>query len=308
MRHASLPTWIVCSFVGCALVACGGAIEHPPALDGGDARPTGFVRVVTWNVHDVFDEMDRTAAPGADDLVPSAAEVSAKLSAVGKVLARIDPDVAILQEVENEALLRRLASGPLAGRPYGTFLREGYDPRGIDVGILSRLPFQPGKSHLEERGPDGRHLWARDPVEILLPLEPAPLAVVGVHLISRLDPDNDERRRLQATRLREIADGLRHGPTAPIVIVAGDLNDLPVAPALAPLLADGSWVDLGHALPTLAAWTWAGDGLHERMDYALISAADRPLVTRVAVEEGPDVAAASDHRPLVVDLWLGHAE
>jgi endonuclease/exonuclease/phosphatase (EEP) superfamily protein YafD len=29
------------------------------------------------------------------------------------------------------------------------------------------------------------------------------------------------------------------------------------------------------------------------------------LVTRVEVMSGPDITAASDHRPLLVDLWLG---
>jgi endonuclease/exonuclease/phosphatase family metal-dependent hydrolase len=302
MRPCSLQ--LACAAAAALAIACGGT---SPGIVPADLHPLtdGPIRIVTWNVHDLFDEQDSTAIPGNEDLVLTTAAVETKLRAVGRVLTRIDPDVAILQEVENEMLLQRLSDGPLAGRQYGVFLREGLDPRGIDVGVLSRLPFTPGASHLDDRSPDGRHLWARDPLVIVVQHDPVPLALVGVHLVSRLDSKDDARRRLQATRLREIADDLRRDPNFPCVVVAGDLNDLPDAPALEPLLEDGAWVDLGRALPVAAGWTWEGGGLHERMDYALIGRSDLPLVTRFAVVDGPDVAAASDHRPLVVDLWPG---
>lgn len=299
-RHRIRPALLAVLVLG-----CGGAIA--PDVGPAPAPSGGPFRIATWNVHDLFDEQDRTTPPGEADEVLSAAAVEAKLAAVGRVLVRIDPDVVILQEVETEALLRRLAAGPLAGRGYQAFLRDGYDPRGIDVGVLARVPFTPGPSHLDERGADGRRLWARDPLEVAVPAAPQSLVVVGVHLISRLDPRDDERRRAQATRLREIADDLRRDPGEPCVLVVGDLNDQPAAPTLGPLLEDGAWVDLGRNLPSALAWTWGGAGLHERMDYALIARTDLPLVTRIAVEDGPDVAAASDHRPLVVDVWLGRS-
>jgi endonuclease/exonuclease/phosphatase family metal-dependent hydrolase len=284
-----------------AVIGCGGAsVSGPDPV----AVPAGFVRLATWNVHDLFDAEDRTAAPGDGDTVPTPAEVEAKLQAVGRVLSLIDADVAVLQEVENAALLERLSAGPLAGRGYRTFLREGHDPRGIDVGVLSRLPFEPGPTHLDERGPDGRRLWARDLVEIDLPLTPRPIVVLGAHLVSRLDAREDARRLLQATRLREVADAARGDRREPVVVILGDLNDVPGSPALVPLLGDGAYRDLGSAVPVTTAWTWSGGGVRERMDYALIAREDSALVMRVAVESGPAIAAASDHRPLVVDVWI----
>ena len=74
--------------------------------------------------------------------------------------------------------------------------------------------------------------------------------------------------------------------------------------ALRPLLSDGALADLGASVGERDGWTWSGGGAQERIDYALVPRRDAPLVTEVVVGSGPDVASTSDHRPLVVDLWL----
>ena len=209
----------------------------------------------------------------------------------------------LLQEVENLPLLERLAAGPLGGAGYRAFLREGLDPRGIDSGLLARVPVESVLGHLDDLTPSGAHLWARDPLEVHLATGGRPVALLGAHLVSKLQPA-DDRRRLQAARLRELADGLAAGASNPVVMVLGDLNDVADSDALAPLLGDGQLLDLGASLAPAAAWTWSGGGAVERLDYALVPVSERAVVSRFAVEEGPDVAAASDHRPLVLDLWL----
>ncbi len=279
------------------------ACSAPASPPDGAAPAPRSLRIVSWNVHDLFDELDCTSPPGELDTVVTHAEVEEKLAKVGSVLARLDADVVVLQEIENLPLLERLAAGPLAGLGYRAFLREGLDPRGIDVGLLARVPVESVLGHLEDRTPSGAHLWARDPLEVHLASDGRPVVLLGAHLVSRLQPA-DERRRLQAERLRQLADGLSAGPSRPLVMVLGDLNDLPESEALTPLLGDGALLDLGAGLPPANAWTWSGGGARERLDYALIPQVERAAVNRFAVEPGPDVAAASDHRPLVVDLWL----
>jgi endonuclease/exonuclease/phosphatase family metal-dependent hydrolase len=281
------------------LVAC-------TASTAGDPPPppqAALLRVVTWNVHDLFDEVDRTASPGSEDEVLTSTQLETKLARVGRVLAALDGDLLVLQEVENVALLEALAAGPLGGRGYLPLLREGADPRGIDVGVLARVPFRAGPSHLDELAEDGRRLWSRDVLEVHLRLGGRELVVLGAHLVSRLDPADDGRRREQAARIRQIADTIGAGPERPSVLVVGDLNDIAGSSTLAPLLADGGFQDLGASLPTEQGWTWAGGGSHQRIDYALISRRDAGSVTRVEVDAAPDVATASDHRPLLVDLW-----
>jgi endonuclease/exonuclease/phosphatase family metal-dependent hydrolase len=266
------------------------------------------LRVVTWNVHDLFDEVDDTVAPGDADTVLAPAEVEAKIARVGAVLGPLDADVYVLQEVENLALLERLAEEALPGRGYRAALREGFDPRGIDIGVLARAPLDVSwVSHLDDRTPGGGRLWARDLAELHLDVAGRHVVILAGHFVSRLDPSEDGRRLMQARRTRELADQLRAAEASPLVLVVGDLNDVPGSEALRPLLGDGALADLGAALPAADSWTWSGGGARERIDYALLPREDERLVTRVEVAAGPGIAAASDHRPVLVDLWLDGA-
>lgn len=258
-----------------------------------------MVRVVTWNLHDLFDADDRLAPPGELDPVPSPDEVEAKLARVAAGLRRLAADVVLLQEVENVAILERLAN--LAGYPEWRLV-EGPDPRGIDVAALARVPVLAYVSHQGERGGAGRVLWPRDCVELHLGVGgDAGLVVVGSHLSSALS-DDGTRRAEQAARLRAIADGLRD-TGASLVIVGGDLNDTPGSAALAPLLGDGAWVEPAVLLAP-DAWTWSGGGRRAVLDHLVMHREDAGEILGAAIAEGPDVAAASDHRPVVLDLWV----
>jgi endonuclease/exonuclease/phosphatase family metal-dependent hydrolase len=252
---------------------------------------------VTWNVHDLFDAEDRLVAPGALDEVPSPAEVDAKVAAVAAVLVRLDADVVLLQEVENAAVLGALAAraGYLEAR-----LVEGADPRGIDVAALSRLPVDRYVSHADDLAPTGLPLWPRDCVELHARAGALAIAVVGTHASSRLSDPDGARRALQAARLRELADALRAAAPHAVVLAGGDLNDPPDATSMAPLAGDGAWVDL--VAP--GAVTWSGDAGDARLDSLLVPHADVPLVLAAFVADGEDVARASDHRPVVLDLAL----
>ncbi len=273
------------------LVACGA----PPA----PAAPISL-RVATWNVHDLFDEVDRLAPPGADDLVRSPEEVEAKLDRVGEVLVRVDADVVFLQEVENLALLERL--GARAGYPEARLV-EGRDPRGIDVGALSRLPVLAYVSHRDDLAVDGSWLWSRDCVEVHADAGGLRLIVVGTHLVSRLY-DEDARRTEQAARMREIADDVAARFPDAVVLAGGDLNDLPGSAALAPIFAGSAWSDPAASLPEDAAWTWTGENARERIDYLLGGRGDTGVSLHPWVAAGAEVGAASDHRPAVLDLTV----
>lgn len=272
----------------------------PPLPDAG-AGSAAFVRVATWNVHDLFDEVDRLGPPGAADEVLAPAEVEAKLGRVAAVLARLDADVVLLQEVENASLLSRLAG--LAGYPEARLV-EGADPRGIDVAALSRLPVLAYLSHLGEVGTDGRPLWSRDCVELHVEAGGRRLVLVGSHLVSRITDPEGDRRAEQAARMRAIADEVASLRPEAAVLVGGDLNDEPGSPSLAPLLGDGAFTDAAAGLPPGEAWTWSGEAGRARLDHLLVARRDAGAPIHAVVLGGEDVAAASDHRPLAVDLWL----
>jgi endonuclease/exonuclease/phosphatase family metal-dependent hydrolase len=272
------------------LLACGPAAPRPPV------RGAAVVRLASWNVHDLFDEVDRLEPPGALDEVPAAAEVERRLDAVAAVLDRLDADAVLLQEVEDLPLLERLARR--CGYPEARLL-EGNDPRGIDVALLSRLPVLAYLGHAGDLGPDGRWLWPRDAVEAVLDAEGGRLVLLGTHLSSRLSDPSGSRRALQAARLRTLADGAAGRWGAEMVVAGGDLNDEAEAPALRPLLGDGAW---RSAAP--GDWTWSSGASRAALDHLALRAADAGALLAAGAADGADVAGASDHRPVVVDLLV----
>jgi len=289
MRRAACVTALLL-----AASACAPSVPRP---DGSGAAVPLAVRVATWNVHDLFDEVDRREPPGALDEVPPPAEVEAKLAAVAAVLRRLDADAVLLQEVEDAPLLVRLAA--LAGYPEARLV-EGNDPRGIDVALLSRLPVLAYRSHAAELEPDGTPRWPRDAVEAVLEAGGRQLVLVGTHLSSHLSDPDGLRRTRQAAALREVADAAGQGGA--LVLVGGDLNDEASAAALAPLLGDGAWAPAVVAGP--AAWTWSDGSARAALDHLALPRAWAGALLQAGVAGGADVAAASDHRPVAVDLAL----
>jgi len=277
------------------LVACG---PSAPRTSGGGADGPVAVRLATWNVHDLFDEVDRVAEPGALDEVPGPAEVEARLEAVAAVLRRLDADAVLLEEVEDRPLLERLAAR--AGYPEARLV-DGNDPRGIDVALLSRLPVRRYRSHAGEREPDGTWRWPRDAVEAALSAAGRPLVLVGSHLSSHLSDPSGARRARQAAALRALADAAAAAEPAALVVVGGDLNDEAASPALAPLLGDGAWVAPAAAAGP-AGWTWSDGTRRSTLDHLALPAGRLDALLDARVEAGADVAAASDHRPVVLDL------
>lgn len=281
------------------LCGCGPSAVRTP---GASADPPALLRVVTWNVHDLFDEV---ADPGDSAPAIPAGEVEARLEAAARVLRQLDADVVLLQEVEHLGLLRRLAdrTGHLEAR-----LLEGNDPRGIEVGLLSRWPVTRYLGHSGELAPDGRRLWPRDAVEAAVEPGGARLILLATHLSSHLSDPTGERRRVQAARLRQLAEAAVAAEPGALVLVGGDLNDGADAAALEPLFGDGAWLDCaGGAAGTAwrtgpAAWTWSDGRRHEALDHLALRAGQREARVAGWVADGPDVAAASDHRPVVLDL------
>jgi endonuclease/exonuclease/phosphatase family metal-dependent hydrolase len=278
------------------LLGCGSG-PSAARTGGSTADRPAVVRVATWNVHDLFDELTDPGTP-LDTALPPAL-VESKLDAVAAVLRRIDADVVLLQEVERLPLLQRLASR--AGYPEARLL-EGNDPRGIDVALLSRWPVTSYRGHATERSGEGRLLWPRDAVEAEVVLGGARLLVVGTHLSSPLSDPDGARRRLQSLRLRELADGAVAADPGALVLAGGDLNDEARAAALAPLFGDGCWLDADDPVAGLAAWTWSDGRRGEALDHLALPAARSGVLVAAWVADGSDVAAASDHRPVVIDL------
>ncbi len=292
-----------------------GAESGPDAAAAArDASPDGThsaagprrLRVVSWNVRNLFDATDD---PATYDDVPTLPQLRAKLQAIGTVLGRLDADIVLLQEVENRRVLDELADGPLADAGYvQRYLFEGHDPRGIDVAALCRLPVERVASHLDERFPSpdgsGTRRFARDLLELFVRVGDGTLVVATTHFRSQRDgADADHHRLAEATQVQRIV-ARRIATGHPWFLLAGDLNDTPGSPALQALQRDGVLQWLLGELPPSERWSYRAGRHRALIDHALATGALRSRLRglQVRFERNETVWSTSDHAPLVIDL------
>lgn len=270
------------------LLACAWACApaEPVAPEG----PVRRLRLLTWNVHNLFDAVDD---PYEDDVL-APAEVDAKIARLARVIQGADADLVALQEIEKATLLQRLAAR--AGYSQMIF-EEGNDTiRGIDVAFMARVPVDGYASHAGDRLPDvlgapPGYRFSRDCLEVHV----APLVILVNHLKSQATGgrESDAKRRAQALRVQEIAAGHRY------VAVVGDLNAPPESWSLEPLLG-GDLVDPFRGRPLAERATYVRRNRATVLDYILVSPSVRVVEARVLT--GAEVEASSDHRPVLAEL------
>lgn len=267
--------------------ACACASAEPVAQDDGPVRR---LRLLTWNVHNLFDAVDD---PYEDDVL-TPAEVDAKIARLARVLDDADADLVALQEIEKATLLQRLAAR--AGYSQMIF-EEGNDTaRGIDVAFMARVPVDGYASHAGDRLPDvlgapPDYRFSRDCLEVHV----EPLVILVNHFKSQATGgrESDAKRRAQAERVEQIAAAHRY------VAVVGDLNAPPESWSLEPLLG-GELVDPFRGRPLAERATYARRNRSAVLDYILVSPSVRVAGARVLT--GAEIEAASDHRPVLAEL------
>lgn len=198
---------------------------------------------LTYNVANIYGLRGKFKRISATDFIPiyekpPVPKPEEQVQQLRKILNDVDADIAILTEVESLSALKTLASETTS--PYKTFLIEGNDMRGIDIGFMvkSDLPVQAELfSHKDKEWKDPvtrrkTPLFSRDLPALLLRKnhEEKPFVMIfGMHAISLRGRPGD----FQSTRLRtaqfdgalEIIQEFRtkYGTDIP-VILAGDFN------------------------------------------------------------------------------------
>jgi hypothetical protein len=223
------------------------------------------------------------------------------------------PDILCVQETENLDALRALNADHFHGHYPYVVLLDGWDPRNIDVGVLSRFPITSLRSHIDDVDERGARIFSRDCLEVTVDLHGrASLTLFVNHFkskfadtpgataaeIAKATRDANQRRRKQAARvLALVRERFRGEHDTALYAVVGDLNDVPTSPWLAPLLRSDLLVDLleRHRAPD-DRWTYylRSDGLVQQIDYVLASKA---LAARVA---------ATRHRTHIERRGLGY--
>lgn len=240
------------------------------------------VRLVTWNLLG-------SAGPSVE--------------AVAGVLAPLDVDVVLLQEVQ-----RRQARG--IARALGgwnvtwTFKHWPLRVPAEGLAILSRLGWSQRRRIVLRPAPwwDWRRRVA---LVVELDLPEGPVVVVNAHL----SPHHAQRAGGLTTEVERLERALAEHWPGQDSIVAGDLNDSPGGAAHRALVSAGrhdAWAAVHGDLPEPAGATnWTpgprrGRAPTQRLDHVLVPAGWEPISARVLDDDG--LAELSDHLPLVVEV------
>jgi endonuclease/exonuclease/phosphatase family metal-dependent hydrolase len=185
------------------------------------------VIVASWNVENLFDEVD----DGGEypEFTPAQGWTRAKFWARCDALARVihsladgAADILVLEELEGQHTLEVLNGRFLGGLGYRhTFLAPDSVP-GVKTAVLSRFPFVRTGLHYPAEGSEP----LRPLVEVEVDLGSRSLVVIGNHWKSRIpSPAATEGLRLAAARvLARRITSLEARADRPFIVALGDFN------------------------------------------------------------------------------------
>ncbi|MFO0658589.1 MAG: hypothetical protein U0165_01965 [Polyangiaceae bacterium] len=303
-----------------AVSACGtdnnfAPIETRPDADNGpvDVLQTQPLRVANFNTHNLFnDKLDSPDISG--EQVDTTEVYQAHLTGVAKILAKLDADVVVLEEVENEAVLNDLVARPeIAEKKYDYHAISAGDPRGIHIAAISTIPFQKVLSHGDEKFlADGTlvtpptnetyYTFSRDCLELHISLGRS-IVLLGSHLKAK-SSDDPEKRLAEARRTRFIAN--EHVGVSGVVIL-GDFNDGPGSDPINALIGDNpAFTSAGALIPEADRWSYEYNGTRTLFDDQIVD----PIMTAFRdpasvsllhdSDLDPSLADVSDHAPIAV--------
>jgi endonuclease/exonuclease/phosphatase family metal-dependent hydrolase len=282
------------------------------------ARAAPFV-VATYNVEN-YTAADRMTAEGFRHAYP---KPEPEKKALRTVIRALHADVLVLEEMGPQPYLdelRRDLAREGAGYPFA-FLLEGPDPD-RHVAVLSRRPWTAVTPHADlEFSYFGRpEKVKRGLLEADFAGEGGGLTIFMLHLKSRItdqadDPLSAARRAGEAKAVRDLILEKFPDPSSSRFLVIGDFNDDLAGRALRLLMHRGK-MEIATALPAADSrgemWTefYRKEQTYSAIDHVLVSPGLLAAVRsgRAHVFDGPGVALASDHRPVVVMLDFAPAE
>ena len=238
------------------------------------------------------------AANGVDDWDGTIQFKRAKFSDTtrlntAKVIKALKADVQCFVEVENRDTISSF-NGDMLGTqkfPYNILI-DGNDPRGIDVGVLSRFPIKNLRTHIfdKEKPTSRSFIFSRDCLEVELEIAAGKsLFILCNHFKSKgysaSQADADKRRKIQANRVKDILKS-NYDLKTDMVVVLGDFNDTPDSNPLKDLLATPNLFDVlklkfGNDIEKTYTYFFKKK---LQIDYILISKPLKDLFTDAGVE------------------------
>lgn len=306
-----LATVLAVTAVGCGTPQATpllGGTQLTSILGKGLAQ-AGKFKLATYNVENLFDGSNVDLDGKFSKAKPDHAK-----QALAKSFHDLNADVIGLVEVESKATLRNFRDHYLASMGYTHMaLVEGNDPRGIDVGVLSRYPITHVRSNktqpINVPGYSTPQRFSRDVLEARIqPNSGYSFTLYTAHLKARPgEPTSDAKRHAEAKTVREMfRKVVKNQPNANFALI-GDFNDRPDSETVAILKGkrdrDAQLYDtLGELGPN--AYTYHPIRYRGRIDYIMLSEGmRREYVPQSAqVLNTPDALKASDHLPAVVTI------
>lgn len=300
-------------FLSLTLAAC--SAERP---DSGGTEDTGSdvgtdsgeevtseveVTVATWNVRLFYDDVCDLGTCNDDALeqLPTTEEFQERAAQVAAAIEKIDADIILLQEVETQACLDAVAAN--LEDEYQLVMGEIRKAGSLDTAVLVRTSREPElvrhrqDSFVREDGETRQFL--REFMEVHTRIGDAEVIVLNGHFRSRRRPDDPAQREAEATRAREIALAVADENPDAIVVLGGDLNDVPGSPALDILLAGDAMERVAEELG-MDAWTINSSGNLSALDHLLLVRGNGTYVPgTAAVVRDVNSLGGSDHAALV---------
>lgn len=273
---------------------------------------SGFT-VATYNVEN-YTLSDRVVEGTYRRAYPKSEDAKAALR---RVLRAIDADVIVLQEMGSRPFLEELRDDLASeGLKYSFAHVVSAADNDRHLAVLARIAPDTLSDHTDLTF---KYFERREPVKRgLLQLDfrsgHRRMTLYGVHLKSRLtdvpeDPESERRRVGEAMAIRNRILEVETDPQRDVFLILGDFNDHKASRAVRAFLQRGKTL-ISEIVPAADRngdrWTYHFEkqDTYDRVDLLLASPAlkARILPEAARVWDGPDVAAASDHRPVVITI------
>lgn len=233
--------------------------------------------IAFWNLENLFDGFRDQRSPAEDLFIPS--ELREKLRKDGEIIRELNADIIGLMEVENRGVLKQLIDEELADMGYRYHaLLDVENDRGIDVAIVSRLPFLCYSYDV----PD----FYRGILTARFAVQGKPIYVVVNHWKSRFGGGDKERMNC-SNRVIEIVETLIpefEGRADVPVIIGGDFNDNDTDASVLNLEQRGL-VNTLKNLPAADRWTLPYD--NRGSEQVELDSFDHIFINQAASEAGP---------------------
>lgn len=264
----------------------------------------GALRVAALNVRRLFDSVcdSGNCGKGEFEAVATEAQIASRVAQISERLRFLNADVIMLEEIETAPLLDAIAA-QMPGYPTHVLGETGFTAS-VDVGILSRLPTLEIKTHREQTlvRPDGSTTsFTREFLEVHLDRGGARVIAFAAHFRSK-NNDDPGRRYAEAVAARDIVAQAAVDNPAALVVLGGDLNDIPGSPPIAALEEKLSRVSSGLSAEAIWTYWFAGEG--QAIDHLFVPNRARFIDNTFAVARDPGERsfAGSDHAAVHADF------